>query len=107
MNELQVKVRPYRIEYAESEFEKVETSTVPDVNAVFNRDVFLSLDAYAELKGIISGFRGHFITRQTMANEEYSIMDFFKGCFSRQTASFEEPQEEHFQIYGDKYFEYY
>ena len=110
-----VKVRPYKLHCTLAEFgntqgnrrvfEKENTPCI--MNVYFDKDIYLDLGVKEELEGILSKAQGRQMTQVLTAEMETTLLYFIKTCFSKNQASFEEPEGQYYKIDGECYFEYY
>jgi len=100
MIELQIKVRDYDLAPVAGGYKKV--SMPGRLYAYFDRDIYLSADAYAEYKSILENC----MVRELACNEniaalEQTISKYLKIWYSNNTASFQVPDYQYHKI--DKY----
>jgi hypothetical protein len=74
---------------------------------VFNRDIYLTLEAKQKLYNFLFGNIGKQIDNSLISYLENSISYFIKDCFSKDQAYFSKPDEPYYKIDGEYYFEHY
>jgi len=115
MEKVGIKVRNYELEPTFLEFgntveniKKYEKILASDrVNVYFDKDIYLSMSAYDDLKYILNCSQVKRTVGENMAMIEQYIDKFLRDCFIEKSATFDEPDYQYFKINKEPYFDYY
>ena len=103
--ELEIKVRDYKLVPVCGGYEKDKISG--RLYVYFNRNVYLSIDAYEKYKYLFNVPIGAALSYAQIEVFKQRVSDFIQICLNDHTATFEMPDCQHFKVSSEPNFDAY